>query len=831
MHEVCELVIKPIIAHHGERCSWSAFVNGGRARPPDLFISHSWSQPFRDFVTTLKILAKERGLTAGDVIWICTFANNQFDLDLGKDLIRSPFFAALRNEQCGTMALFLDRSATSLSRSWCNFELAVVTDTERNRTYWQQLQRTTDGPSFEPPVLEQMPSSSNQSDKALMLCTAAGLVGTRRVTSGPVLDALRRLDCRDANSSDPADRRSILNYIVNRYLEEPAPDEARLVSGLRRLHIEEEEEDEEKVSDRLAAHGNTPSLARYVGRRLGQVVAQLQRGSAAARDVSAPRAAANISRERGRLRLSDEPSDATYEADLIEANGLKLDLFNEIMRAECENALRLRHLVSGGALSGVVQQSAQHGAPSTAEGGAPPQIAYEHSGLRLHELRELEARLRSELGRGQPQDGRVAYEGTPLSWRKEDGCVCANGYHLWPPASGGDERGLMETVFGLAPGVTYVERLAQATAHTGGRRDGEGVQLEYYVICPWQARLHEVFSAIEWHAEAHDAPDRTTYLVHMLAVGDRNRTKGAVKSVEKTISVVAEGVMLVLDHEVSKKWATDSVSLWSIFELWVAEKLRLPLTLACSSGALATTRPFPGGLWEVGEFDVDVAWNMAKTRVSLDRLQVTHGSDADLLLSTIAGSSGESDMDRRRAGFVRTLNMRLPIRALPSVLRGAAFLDHGSDSAFLSDAIRLFEDLRRQAHVNLGTLRGPYGETPLHVIASRRRLNTPAEPGVADARREMQSLIRIGFDVNAQDDEGETPLHWAVFAGAEWCACLLLREGANPEVRSFRGETVLDLVRSAPTAFLGRQPSEHLRKVVEAAAAVSASVLDQGSQR
>lgn len=68
-------------------------------------------------------------------------------------------------------------------------------------------------------------------------------------------------------------------------------------------------------------------------------------------------------------------------------------------------------------------------------------------------------------------------------------------------------------------------------------------------------------------------------------------------------------------------------------------------------------------------------------------------------------------------------------------------------------------------------------------------------------------LVRHGADVNAQDEAGQTPLHWAIDAEGDAASqsneapsCglteLLIAMGANPFVPSHRGETPYDLAKT-----------------------------------
>ena len=218
MFEVCYNVVKPVIeylnpeaAESGKGMSWSTLVNQGEPQRPQIFISHSWQQRFSDFVESFGHLQLDRGLAATDAVWICTFANNQFDLDLGKELKDSPFYSAL--EHATEIALFVDHAAFALSRSWCCFELAVATDTVRNRMRWRvrgELARKDDVDLFDVAWakvdkqvrLKQitMDAGTSEGDRQLLLCTPSGMVGTQRVTSGPVLKALQTLDSAKAEA-------------------------------------------------------------------------------------------------------------------------------------------------------------------------------------------------------------------------------------------------------------------------------------------------------------------------------------------------------------------------------------------------------------------------------------------------------------------------------------------------------------------------------------------------------------------------------------------------------------------------------------------------------
>ena len=58
----------------------------------------------------------------------------------------------------------------------------------------------------------------------------------------------------------------------------------------------------------------------------------------------------------------------------------------------------------------------------------------------------------------------------------------------------------------------------------------------------------------------------------------------------------------------------------------------------------------------------------------------------------------------------------------------------------------------------------------------------------------MQQLIRWGVNVNMQDRNGDTALAIAAFRGLRPCVVTLLRSGAKPNNRNYRG---IDIIATA----------------------------------
>ena len=58
---------------------------------------------------------------------------------------------------------------------------------------------------------------------------------------------------------------------------------------------------------------------------------------------------------------------------------------------------------------------------------------------------------------------------------------------------------------------------------------------------------------------------------------------------------------------------------------------------------------------------------------------------------------------------------------------------------------------------------------------------------------ERKQVVVIPVNINAQDHEGKTPLHWAALNGhVKVVRCLVKECGANPYVRDYYGKSALD---------------------------------------
>jgi len=739
MFEICNEVIKPVIRSLGvAECSWVELVASGPQRP-HTFISHFWKEFFRDFMSTVYNLEMERGLTVRHAVWICTFANNQFEVVLGTRLLSSPFFRGFGEAK--ETALFLDFAADSLSRSWCTFELAVTTDTEQARLRWrlrEELAETRGVPAGEVTWAEveqrliqdhgKLTTDLFDGQKPLLLCTPAGLVGSRRVTSGPVLEALRVLETCKAEASKDSDRRRILNYIAHSYFSETA-DESSELRGLvqRDGRLELSPGTEDKV----------PGVFRTNGK-------------------------AEYAFEHGLVR-EEAPKKFFY--------------LDENIRRACENSLRARGLVDLH-MADAPELKCRYPSDEVVI------LAPEDSALTLAQLRIVRSLLQKHF----------SSEQVAMVWEE------ATSRDLWSDC-GGNGLNVLEVI--KADGC----RLSQCF-------QTEVQKPDYFVTCSWDMPLTEMFEAIEWHAEARSLSDRATYYIdalcrtsskHLNPFSDATKFCGdATRAMDQS-----SGFVLAFSRRTATRWKEGKPSLWMLYETFRAQELNLGWDLASTSGALATMRPFDNGCWAFGAFDTDIAQSLSTVAVEADKCICTREADRESILNQL--TSGKLGI----SGFESRVNTTIPSSVLGAALLHVSYLDLESDLKAAHGLAQLALELKRcGVHLTTQRLQGAFGESALHVAAAGR--------GNADGMRNLLELfIKLGMDVDGQDSEGDTPLHWAAFVGSATAVKVLLSKGANAALENYSGLTPLEVAATKPASYLeGRTDDDYgqCRSLLQASA-------------
>eukprot|EP00927_Polykrikos_kofoidii_P065864 TRINITY_DN61583_c0_g1_i1.p1 TRINITY_DN61583_c0_g1~~TRINITY_DN61583_c0_g1_i1.p1 ORF type:complete len:700 (-),score=91.10 TRINITY_DN61583_c0_g1_i1:57-2120(-) len=184
------------------------------ARCAQDFISHNWREHFADFVRTAKGAMSEQ-----TVVWVCAFAINQnSDISdaLGTDLTTVPFARALK--AAARVIVFMDGSASTLTRVWCVFEAYLATQ-ESNIEFHVSLPDNTKAADWTgvSRKLEHLDvrfcEASNEQDRKRIMSYVSGLEDELNATvhrqisnacrDARTLDAARRGDLEALESCDP----------------------------------------------------------------------------------------------------------------------------------------------------------------------------------------------------------------------------------------------------------------------------------------------------------------------------------------------------------------------------------------------------------------------------------------------------------------------------------------------------------------------------------------------------------------------------------------------------------------------------------------------------
>ena len=94
--------------------------------------------------------------------------------------------------------------------------------------------------------------------------------------------------------------------------------------------------------------------------------------------------------------------------------------------------------------------------------------------------------------------------------------------------------------------------------------------------------------------------------------------------------------------------------------------------------------------------------------------------------------------------------------------------------------------------------------TPLMVAAGMGRTAERPEAEEKSAFETAKLAVELGADVNAADESGQTPLHFASYIGADAIAQFLVEKGAKGDVKDSYGMTPLDVAEANMPANLPR---------------------------
>ncbi|CAE7231282.1 Tnni3k [Symbiodinium natans] len=777
MEDIASFILKPAIrylaadiskddVHHDlapeYAWSWVEIVANG-PQDPKVFVSFSLHSGFRDFMGSVHHLADDQGMTIRDNMWIGMFAREDSAPVHVFDLLNSPVFSAFGKSEA--TALFLDEHASILERSWSIFEMAIITDTATSRRRWklkEELAREEGCSIFsvnEEKVLQiekerfveyRAPSSDDifQSENCrLDWQVRSELAGGGDPFSVPWEEVRERI--RLMRQGGGIDTKPLL---LCRGLSHVASTPDGLV-GTRRatsvpvLHALLHSFCCSKTD--AASKAERRLVMNYIANcycEENRSSAHLLDGIRTDGDVYELENVETVSEVR---RLDGSP-EYRHEHSLVTSNehtAVKFKILDHSIRQECRKALEARGVKDN------FDNWNNFFDLKRVCNVMPP----EHRALTLSQLRILANMLRRRL---------VEFGGLP-AWNK------ASSRDLW---NRDKELHVLRDILPVNSSFSECFQTQRQLPDT-------------YVICPEDVKLVALFSAIERHAEAHLLPEKTTYYVDALCRRRGELEKSANESAEKTqrlLSNTGRGVLLILDQPTSLTWRHNVASLWCLYELFFADRQGLLWDVACGEGIVAMRAPLSTKRWVFGQFDSAIAWNLSSIRVKAEAARCTVTEEKDILLSKLM-EFGKNCITE----FEQKMTAKVPARMLGPVLRQAACMRDNQDFERLRDACDIMAKLRCSgAHINLASLEGGFGESALHIAAAA------AVDGSARCARAVEMLVRMGMDVNAQDDAGETPLHWAAMTGRAWATGFLLRNGSDPLLASWSG----------PAATFAREP-------------------------
>eukprot|EP00429_Kryptoperidinium_foliaceum_P066097 CAMPEP_0176061074 /NCGR_PEP_ID=MMETSP0120_2-20121206/30446_1 /TAXON_ID=160619 /ORGANISM="Kryptoperidinium foliaceum, Strain CCMP 1326" /LENGTH=698 /DNA_ID=CAMNT_0017394625 /DNA_START=82 /DNA_END=2178 /DNA_ORIENTATION=+ len=221
MYTLVDHIVKPLTKAF--RCSFMELISD-RAQRPQLFVSHAWSTAFYQTCRLLRFHLEERMAQMkksadelGSVtLWICTFANNQHDLNsLKAHLMDTPFVRAIRQSTCEYAVVVLDEEATPFKRIWCVLEAHVCHHQRHQRDFrydiaaWVQEGAWTAGPD-----------RHVEAQASLLLDDGPGEV--RDVAENPegggrfpeqIARVAVNMDIEHAKAARPEDQENILEFV------------------------------------------------------------------------------------------------------------------------------------------------------------------------------------------------------------------------------------------------------------------------------------------------------------------------------------------------------------------------------------------------------------------------------------------------------------------------------------------------------------------------------------------------------------------------------------------------------------------------------------------
>jgi len=143
LYEVDKYILRPFTVQRKESFV-SCLPSTAGPQPPRFFVTHWWGEPVMDFVACIEQFVRDfgtnfreadeargGGMTVDTPIWVCAYANNQWELGkaINDDPRESGFTRAMTTAEGRTIAI-LDKKGIIFNRIWCIYEM-YLTPTER----------------------------------------------------------------------------------------------------------------------------------------------------------------------------------------------------------------------------------------------------------------------------------------------------------------------------------------------------------------------------------------------------------------------------------------------------------------------------------------------------------------------------------------------------------------------------------------------------------------------------------------------------------------------------------------------------------------------------
>ena len=312
----------------------------------------------------------------------------------------------------------------------------------------------------------------------------------------------------------------------------------------------------------------------------------------------------------------------------------------------------------------------------------------------------------------------------------------------------------------------------------------------------------DIVASLEWFVEAMKLRDSTVLFFNLLGFNqhiaadeihansydqDDNLTIDQCQA-ECSSILITSGSSDVDPFSGLQRW--NMCRAWRLYNIECAVRLGQDVYIACNSGVMACTKPFPNGHAKFGTINKEISESMFMINEdSIAMAPCAFEADREQIRAFIQAGNGCDGCGSLR--LQRRLQ-RWSAFHLALVLAGA-----GDQELSQLKKVSAVPGFSIQSELAKGGL----GESALH------------EAVAADSKKMVQFLLSAGLSPNSTDAMQETPLHYAALAGNSSMVELLLRAAADPLMESIFGETPLDVAYQNAAAFLGYDSSNLVQRL------------------